>query len=553
MKINLYLISFLFFFISISFCSQDLELNLILNKLVQNYEPFNPKAETLSTFSKTFWTNIYKTLKPFVPETKHSKDSDNKYFLFVPLYIGSILPGGQTLKWSASCFKQSSAFASKITGNNITISFTTQQSTSLICEDFYIFTTMSGLQLHLFKSKGTENINWSVENLSNNEIQDIQQNGIRIFRFLGSPTFVIEAIIATAELFIPALTGDSHVPPQTAAANVEFLKEYPQIVMAPRNITTVELDESMINSGDFFGVIRLDGLDPMLAWGMGAHTGHTTVALWIDDQLNICESTTASNYWPTDGLQCTPYRTWLQQAADADHNVVHVPLAKKYVDMFDEQKAVEWFKSVEGMPYGYHNMLFAWIDTVYGNLPCIPPDYTLCLDPEVLHTLSGIVDKFDPAISYSMWNQAMGKRLGMDDVKGISTVDLVSTAANKGFNFSEFIMLPEQDAWVYDDGYSYVCDVFVCEMYKSAGLFGNLTDQIQCTEFTNWDVYVLTFFDRSTQRPIQCVEADPNSDLCQILGDYSLTLPDWATRDPYPHMAENCPALPPNYIRPTNC
>ena len=42
------------------------------------------------------------------------------------------------------------------------------------------------------------------------------------------------------------------------------------------------LNESDIHSGDFFGVIRLDGLDPMLAFGMGSHTGHTALALWED-------------------------------------------------------------------------------------------------------------------------------------------------------------------------------------------------------------------------------------------------------------------------------
>lgn len=40
------------------------------------------------------------------------------------------------------------------------------------------------------------------------------------------------------------------------------------------------LNESDIHSGDFLGVIRMDGLDPMLAFGMGSHTGHTAVALW---------------------------------------------------------------------------------------------------------------------------------------------------------------------------------------------------------------------------------------------------------------------------------
>jgi hypothetical protein len=39
-----------------------------------------------------------------------------------------------------------------------------------------------------------------------------------------------------------------------------------------------------------FGILRMDGLDPMLAWGMGATTGHVVTALWIDGELCIVES-----------------------------------------------------------------------------------------------------------------------------------------------------------------------------------------------------------------------------------------------------------------------
>jgi hypothetical protein len=48
--------------------------------------------------------------------------------------------------------------------------------------------------------------------------------------------------------------------------------------------------------------------------------------------------------------------------------------------------------------------------------------------------------------------------------------------------------LPHQDAWRYSGNLSMVCDVLVCEVYKAAGVFGNLTDTFQCTEFTNWCV-----------------------------------------------------------------
>lgn len=76
-----------------------------------------------------------------------------------------------------------------------------------------------------------------------------------------------------------------------------------------------------MKSGDFLGIMRLDGLDPMLAWAMGSHTGHTTIALWIDGELYVCESTMKSKYWPTDGVQKTPWDQWIDQAEKADYNV----------------------------------------------------------------------------------------------------------------------------------------------------------------------------------------------------------------------------------------
>jgi hypothetical protein len=52
----------------------------------------------------------------------------------------------------------------------------------------------------------------------------------------------------------------------------------------------VEIDESLVKSGDYFAVMRLDGLDPMIMYGTGSHSGHSVVALRIDGQLYITES-----------------------------------------------------------------------------------------------------------------------------------------------------------------------------------------------------------------------------------------------------------------------
>ena len=97
-------------------------------------------------------------------------------------------------------------------------------------------------------------------------------------------------------------------------------------------------DPSLIKSGDTFQILRLDGLDPMIAWAMGSATGncsllllncfylyiyisntvnyiityamligHTTVAMWKDTELFVCESNAKSGYWPINGIQCNKY------------------------------------------------------------------------------------------------------------------------------------------------------------------------------------------------------------------------------------------------------
>ena len=79
-----------------------------------------------------------------------------------------------------------------------------------------------------------------------------------------------------------------------------------------------------------------------------------------------------------------------------------------------------------------------------------------------------------------------------------------------------------------------VCDVLVCETWKAGGLFGNLTDSIQCTEFTNWDAYSLNIFDTNYELPEACVAADPNLPYCQILGPYRMFLQYYNTRPMLP-------------------
>lgn len=277
---------------------------------------------------------------------------------------------------------------------------------------------------------------------------------------------------------------------------------------------------------------------------MGSTTGHTTVAQWIDGELYICESTVDDSYWPTNGIQKTPYETWLKQAAEASYNVVHAPLKASYRAKYNSTAAVNFFHANEGLDYGFQTMLWGWIDTLYDNYPCVPDDNysSVCLQWELVESLFAIIDRNVPALSNVMWNPAWNKRIG---TTGLSTSDIYMTAmTTKNMDSRVIPTIPEQDAWLYDTtrygepavGKAMVCCVFVCNMWKESGMFSDL--DFNCGEMTNSDDYQLKIFEDEYQ---------------QIMGQWTLEFNEYNTKDPFDHMREGCASLAPDYTKSDHC
>ncbi|KAK8538446.1 hypothetical protein V6N13_141655 [Hibiscus sabdariffa] len=56
---------------------------------------------------------------------------------------------------------------------------------------------------------------------------------------------------------------------------------------------------------------------------------------------------------------------------DSNPHIAYLPLHSDVRAKFNETAAWEYALSMAGKPYGYHNMIFSWIDTIDGNYP--PP------------------------------------------------------------------------------------------------------------------------------------------------------------------------------------
>ena len=107
-------------------------------------------------------------------------------------------------------------------------------------------------------------------------------------------------------------------------------------------------------------------------WGTGSHSGHTVMALRFDGELYIVESQDAW-YWPIHRIQRNKFSEWMKMAENCDFHVVYMPLSESKRAQFNETAAIEFFYKMEGLPYGYHNFLYGFVDTLYENWPSLLP------------------------------------------------------------------------------------------------------------------------------------------------------------------------------------
>jgi len=495
--------------------------------------------------------------------SESANDQPYPYFRWLPPYVGSARPGSSSsVEFEGRCFKKISVQAAAMSNssNAIALTINLEQPVSLLCNEFMLLATVEGLQFERYSAlaAGVHQVTYNPgSNLTQAERWDILNNGIRVFNFLDDVLPTIQCVLATVKLFLSELT--QHVDPKIAEANLDFLAKYVGVTMPPRSAHDVPLNESLIHSGDFFGMMRLDGVDPMLAWAMGSTTGHVTVAVWIGGQLYICESTAKNSYWDMNGIQKTPYREWLAKVKAADYNVVWLPLSAENRAKFNASAAIESFQQLEGLDYGFHTLLWGWLDTASDNYPCLPPDYKHCMQWEHVEILFGFMDKSLPTVATALFSEALSRRVGSP--VDIPMAEILQRAVNNGLDPRTVPTIVERDAWDYRTtrydnpivSKSMVCCVFVCNMWKAGGLFKDINDEVECGELTNWDDYATMLFDVTSPRPQQCVDADPDSPLCQINGAYSLTLPQYNTRKMYRNMAQKCPSLAPSYLKPEGC
>ncbi|KAK8946749.1 hypothetical protein KSP39_PZI006954 [Platanthera zijinensis] len=467
----------------------------------------------------------------------------------LPAFVGAVSSPKANLQWKGACFYNNTAWMefhnkSKSPFGGGTLHIKVTNAHSWTCMDLYVFATPYRVtwDYYLLSREHTlEFAQWEEEA----EYEYVKNHGVSIFLMQSGMLGTFRAMWDVFPLFTNTGWGEN--------SNLAFLKKHMGAKFDERPKPWFSsIDVNDVHSGDFLALSKIrgrwGGFETLEKWVSGAFAGHTAVCLKDSEgKLWVAESG-HENDKGEDVIAILTWEEWWEFELHKDDSNPHISLLPLHPDVrakFNSTAAWEYARSMDGKPYGYHNMIFSWIDTVKDNYP--PP-----LDAHLVASAMIMWTKIQPAYAANMWNEALNKRLG---TKGLDLPDIIVETEKLSLPFDKLLAIPEQDDWSYSDGKSTSCVAFILEMYKHAGLFNPIASSIQVTEFTIKDAYMLNFFeDNSSRLPEWCNKDDDRKlPFCQIKGKYRMELPGYNTMQPYPHMNERCPSLPPNYGRPRFC
>ncbi|XP_051125089.1 uncharacterized protein LOC127247317 [Andrographis paniculata] len=467
----------------------------------------------------------------------------------LPKFVGAAAATNNSiLQWSGSCFYNNTAWL--VLHNNSgtefgggTLHIKVSNAHSWTCMDLYIFSTpyrVTWDYYFLSREHTLEFESWETQA----ELEYVKNRGVSIFLLPAGMLGTLRALWEVFPLFSNSEWGEN--------SNLKFLEKHMDTSFEVRPepwVTNITVDD--IHSGDFLVLSKIRGrwgaFETLEKWVTGSYAGHTAVCL-RDSEGKLWVAESGHEVDGEDIIAIMPWEEWWEfelTKDDANPQIALLPLHPDQRASFNETAAWEYAKSMSGKPYGYHNLIFSWIDTVNDNFP--EP-----LDAHMVASVMTVWTQMMPAYAGNLWNEALNKRLG---TQNLTLPEILVEVERRGSSFGELLAKPEQDNWVYEDGMSASCVAYVFELYKAAGLFGKLSSKIQVTEFTIKDAYSVKFFENDPRRlPKWCDEGDTEQrPFCQIRGKYRMELPGYNTVEPYAHMNEKCESLPTEYYRTPGC
>ncbi|KQJ98314.1 hypothetical protein BRADI_3g36160v3 [Brachypodium distachyon] len=300
----------------------------------------------------------------------------------LPTFVAFAAPGGRAAAWRGACFEENEAVLSLTPGpagrngtgagaglGGAVLQLKTASAQSWTCMDLYVFATpyrigwdyYTRAHQHTFEIKSWEEAG---------EMEYVKQHGIAIFLMPSGMLGTLLSLIDVIPLFSNTIWGQD--------ANLAFLQKHMGASFEKRSQPwSANIRKEDVHSGDFLALSKIrgrwGGFQTLEKWVTGAFAGHTAVCLKDENGTLWVAESGYENKKGEEVIAVVPWDEWWGMALKDDSNpqVAFLPLHPDVRARFNESAAWEFALSMYGKPYGYHNMIFSWIDTMSENYP--PP------------------------------------------------------------------------------------------------------------------------------------------------------------------------------------
>lgn len=452
--------------------------------------------------------------------------------------------------WENYCFNENKATLQWVDDLTAEVTFETNGKKSLLCTDSYLITTLLHFDMKIMKLSGKHVVTYKFADAE--EVAVARTNGLKVLKFCDHWYNVLPDLLMTVRFFIAdILTMKLKVPLPASWAekmyddHYRFLHRWEGLKLVPRHpkiLLGPDFFERNAKSGDIMCRYAGTGTSSIIVWATGAQCSHIAVYMW-----GLENTPDAGKLFV---LQSNDEGIWKQPIADfwaqnLNTTTVMLPLSADSRSKFNVKKAWEWFHTVEGSPYGIHNMFFTFLDTPESNWPQV-------ISSDAWFTFMNILSKINiPGtgnVADTIMGQALNHRLG---TQGLSMSEIIVEAAKRGLTMGELISMPEQEGWLYDGKQQFVCCAFAAGLWKHGDMFGDM--EIMPQEFTNEDIFSIKLYDDNYVLPYECQLNDPELPYCMTSGIYKIDPRNFNRVEPYSHMNEKCPSKAPFYRRTPGC
>ena len=123
-------------------------------------------------------------------------DVPDLYWRFIPPFQAAIVPGADA-HWNTTCWAHVTASASASDAALVITVSASQRLGPPGCHDAYLLATVDGFHILEIASDRVHTVHWSLANASAADLQWIERNGVRAFRFMDGVSETLDQLLHT--------------------------------------------------------------------------------------------------------------------------------------------------------------------------------------------------------------------------------------------------------------------------------------------------------------------------------------------------------------------